>query len=203
MYKIEDPFLKYLTAFLVMDFMGYFQHRLAHSLDWWWELHKIHHSAEKFNMITFYRTHVLESVPRAIIYGIAISIVGNWNSLIFYFALLELISMLVHSEIQYKWGWIEKYVLVSPRNHKIHHSVHPAHHNKNFGFTLIIWDRIFGTWHEPKDGESIEIGLIDNPFNKLNPLADLLLAYKNSIWALLKIRKPPALRGVTASGKAV
>ncbi len=179
--RIESPFLKYLFAFLVLDFLGYFQHRLAHSWGWWWELHKIHHSAEKFNMVTYYRTHVLESIPRAVILGIALSITGDLASLIFYYALLELISLFVHSEVQYKWGWLEKYLLVSPRNHKIHHSIDPKHHDKNFGFTLIVWDRLFGTFYEPRDGEAIEIGLRNNPFNKSNPVADLLLAYRNCL----------------------
>ena len=188
MHSIDSVFLQYLTAFLVMDFMGYLQHRLAHSWGWWWELHKIHHSAEKLNMITFTRTHILESIPRGILYGIAISITGHWSSFIFYFAILEFISMLVHSEILYSWGWIGKYILISPRIHKIHHSKDPEHHDKNFGFTLVLWDRIFGTFYQPKDGQEIEIGLVDNPFNKSNPVSDFLLAYKNSLKAMFEIK---------------
>ena len=183
-HRIDSPVLQYLAAFLVMDFMGYVQHRLAHSWGWWWELHKIHHSAETFNMITAYRTHILESLPRSVVYGIAISITGSWQSFVFYAALLEFINLILHSEIQYKWGWLENY-LVTPRNHKNHHSVHPEHHNKNFGFTLIVWDRMLGTWHKPRDGEHIQIGLHENPYNNTNPMFDLLTACRNSLRKIL------------------
>jgi sterol desaturase/sphingolipid hydroxylase (fatty acid hydroxylase superfamily) len=178
--RIDNVALQYLVAFLVLDFLGYLQHRMAHSWDWWWELHRIHHSAESFNMITAYRTHVLENLPRAVVYGIALSITGNLNAFVFYAALLEFVNLLVHSEIQYKWGWLEE-ILVTPRNHKVHHSTSPRHHDKNFGFTLILWDRLFGTFYRPREDEEIEIGLEDNPFNKGNPISDLLLAYRNSV----------------------
>ena len=192
--SIEPPWLRYLAAFLLMDFMGYFQHRLAHSWGWWWELHKIHHSAEHFNAVTGYRTHVLESLPRAVLYGLVISVTGSWNAFVGYMGLLLFHNLLVHSRLQYSWGWLEYNLLVSPRNHRIHHSTDPAHHNRNFGFALIVWDRLFGTWHPPQEDNDVRIGLVDNPFNRTNPVTDLLISTKNSVAALLGLNPPTAPR---------
>jgi hypothetical protein len=35
--------------------------------------------------------------------------------------------------------------LQSRAHHQLHHSVNPAHFDKNFGFALAIWDWAFGT----------------------------------------------------------
>jgi len=184
--RLDSPALQYVAAFLILDFLGYAQHRMAHAWGWWWELHKIHHSAQSFNMITAYRTHVLEAVPRSIVYGLALAVTGDLNAFVFYAVLLEFVNLVLHSDMQYRWGWLEN-VLVTPRNHRIHHSTEARHHDKNFGFTLIVWDRLFGTFYRPRDDEEIRIGLVDNPFNKSNPLYDLLAAYRNCVRRLFNL----------------
>ena len=52
-------------------------------------------------------------------------------------------------------------VLVTPDMHRVHHSVHRAEHDSNYGFALSIWDRIFATYvPQPKDGhDAMQIGL--------------------------------------------
>ncbi len=38
---------------------------------------------------------------------------------------------------------------VAPQSHRIHHSVDPRHHAKNFGVVFSFWDRLMGTqWHD-------------------------------------------------------
>jgi sterol desaturase/sphingolipid hydroxylase (fatty acid hydroxylase superfamily) len=43
----------------------------------------------------------------------------------------------------------------------VHHSVYRAEHDSNYGFSLSIWDRFFGTYvAQPKDGhDDMTIGL--------------------------------------------
>jgi hypothetical protein len=51
-------------------------------------------------------------------------------------------------------------ILHSPAHHQLHHSVDPAHHDKNFGFALSVWDWAFGTLVVPsKAREPIAIGV--------------------------------------------
>ena len=50
-------------------------------------------------------------------------------------------------------------VLHSPAHHLIHHSVEPAHHNRNLGYVLSVWDWAFGTLHLPKPGERPVLGI--------------------------------------------
>ena len=37
------------------------------------------------------------------------------------------------------------YVLVSPQYHRVHHSAHAEHFNKNFGAFTPLWDILFGS----------------------------------------------------------
>ena len=42
--------LLYVIAFLVMDFGGYWYHRISHTVNYFWNLHIIHHSSEEYNL---------------------------------------------------------------------------------------------------------------------------------------------------------
>ena len=57
---------------------------------------------------------------------------------------------LQHSGINSDWGFIGKYIFLSPQAHRIHHSNLDCHVDKNFGHILVIFDRVFGTWYEVK-----------------------------------------------------
>ena len=52
-------------------------------------------------------------------------------------------------------------VLVTPDMHRVHHSVHRDQHDSNYGFSLSIWDRAFGTYiAQPREGhDDMDIGL--------------------------------------------
>ena len=52
-------------------------------------------------------------------------------------------------------------VLVTPDMHRVHHSVLPAETNSNFGFNLVWWDRLLGTYRaEPTLGhDAMRIGV--------------------------------------------
>lgn len=45
--------------------------------------------------------------------------------------------------------------------HRVHHSARPEETNRNFGFNLPWWDRLFGTYRDqPRDGHAgMTIGL--------------------------------------------
>ena len=54
-----------------------------------------------------------------------------------------------------------RWLIVTPDMHRIHHSWHTAEHNRNFGFNLTWWDRLFGTYlAQPRDGQhAMTLGL--------------------------------------------
>ncbi|CAB0013209.1 unnamed protein product, partial [Nesidiocoris tenuis] len=73
----------------------------------------------------------------------------------------------LHTETVRSLGPLE-WVLSTPRHHRVHHGSTLKCLDKNYGGTLIIWDRLFGTFaEEPK--EEIIYGLVMNQ-PSFNPL---------------------------------
>lgn len=48
--EVEATWGVWLVAFIVMDFAGYWNHRLSHHINIFWNQHVIHHSSEEFNL---------------------------------------------------------------------------------------------------------------------------------------------------------
>lgn len=147
-----------LVLFLVNDFSRYWLHRLMHAVPFLWRFHRVHHSAEVLNPLTFYRVHPLENLLFGLRYalvtgfvtalfiryfgaGIGIVEFMGVNVLVFLFLITG--SNLRHSHIPLSYGrHLEKWV-ISPYQHQLHHSRQYTH--TNFGSSLAVWDRLFGT----------------------------------------------------------
>lgn len=180
-------FLFTIFIFILDDFSKYWVHRWMHKWPILWALHKVHHSAEVLTPLTVYRTHPLEGIVFTIrgtfTQGISISsfifFFGNSVDLLtvlganlFLFLFNTAGSNLRHSHIGIRyWSWLE-YILISPAQHQLHHSIDIAHHDKNFGAALAIWDYVFGSLHHSEEIENLHLGIgtDDKNFNKLSTL---------------------------------
>jgi len=147
-----------ITLFLVNDFSRYWLHRFLHLSSLLWRFHRVHHSAEVLNPLTFYRVHIIENILFGIRYALVTGLITAL--FIYYFGagikaieivgvnLLTMLFMLIgsnlrHSHIPLRFGdKIEKWI-ISPFQHQLHHSKEYTH--TNFGSSLAIWDRFFGT----------------------------------------------------------
>ncbi len=178
---------KFFFMLLVGDFKNYIRHYLLHYFGWAWQLHSFHHSAQQFTMLTYLRSHAAETVLTTFLDLFPFIIFGaNFETIAAVYLTREAHQYLIHSQLSSSWGFVGKYILVSPLAHRIHHSVDPLHYGKNLGNTFIFWDRLFGTYYMPATNASIEIGLPNNPYNKSNFLYDYFLCYFNSLKALFR-----------------
>ena len=50
LFSIQNHWITYVIAFVVIDFYGYWTHRWAHQINFFWNKHVIHHSSEEFNL---------------------------------------------------------------------------------------------------------------------------------------------------------
>ena len=182
-YAVSKSFVVFsytATVFLLDDLTKYVVHRWMHKFPVLWALHKVHHTAEQLTPITIFRTHPLEgivfSLRSAFTQGIAISsffyLFGSSVSLmtvlganVLVFAFNVCGSNLRHSHIGIRyWNWLE-YVLISPAQHQLHHSIAEEHYDKNFGATLAIWDWIFGSLHHSIETDELVLGVKDKDVN--------------------------------------
>ena len=183
--QLESPLAQFFLMLVIQDFVEYWRHRLAHRISWWWQLHKVHHSATEFNVITVARSHPLEIAFSSIITYIPLSLIGlDVETFLLIKILYSLQGKLQHSMIHWRWGWVGKYLFISPVDHRIHHSCEKVHWDKNFGHITPLWDRLFGTWY---DGDVIndEINVTANHYNKNGIISDLIMGQMDFLKYLL------------------
>ncbi len=140
-----------LTLATVLQLLAYelaywFSHFLFHKVPALWEFHKVHHSAEVMTTFTELRQHPVEIIAFMNLIGLATGIAFgvltyafgpgvkpftllNGNILLMMF--LMTYGHLRHSHIWIPFTGVAGRILQSPAHHQLHHSVDPAHFDKN------------------------------------------------------------------------
>ena len=153
--------LQVVFYFLVYTFFDYWTHRLDHTPRFW-PLHRYHHSASDFGVITAGRQHPAAFTGLFVV-NLPMAILGAPADVMIYVNVLVVgIGFLIHSKIDANWGWIGRWVIQSPNHHRLHHKLDMSHPTGHFAVAP-IWDRLFGTWYGDADA-SIPIG-VDTPYN--------------------------------------
>ncbi|MET0276109.1 MAG: sterol desaturase family protein [Acidimicrobiia bacterium] len=138
------PRVAAIVAILVlMDGCNWFVHLMNHRVRMLWRFHELHHSQEDMSVLTVFRTHPLIHVSHllAVIPGIVLFANGalSVSMLVGYGAIVAF----AHSNTNLGFGPLER-IFVSPNFHRIHHRL-DGRQDVNLGFTLTIWDQMFGT----------------------------------------------------------
>ncbi len=151
------PFVVQLLAyFYLATFFDYWTHRIDHSRIFW-PLHRFHHSAREFAVVTSVRQHPAAFTP-IIVVNLPMAILGAPPEVMIYVNVLVVgIGFLIHSKIDSDWGWFGRYVIQSPVHHRLHHKLDMSTPTGHFGMAP-IWDRLFGTWYGTAD-QSLPIGV--------------------------------------------
>jgi sterol desaturase/sphingolipid hydroxylase (fatty acid hydroxylase superfamily) len=155
--------LKGLLAFLALDCLIYWQHRLLH-IEPFWRLHLMHHADLDLDASSGLRFHPLEIVFSMALKMLAILLIGAPAIAVLAFeAALNATSMFNHANLRLPAPldrWL-RLALVTPDMHRVHHSTIRRETDSNFGFNLPWWDRLFGTYRaQPERGhDGMAIGL--------------------------------------------
>jgi sterol desaturase/sphingolipid hydroxylase (fatty acid hydroxylase superfamily) len=130
-------------AIVALDLAIWAQHVATHHVPWLWRLHRVHHADVDYDLTTGSRFHPLE--------------------IVLFEVLLSSAAMFNHGNIRLPLvlDRVLRWAIVTPDMHRVHHSVHMDEANRNFGFNLPWWDRLFGTYRsQPRAGhEGMGIGL--------------------------------------------
>jgi sterol desaturase/sphingolipid hydroxylase (fatty acid hydroxylase superfamily) len=170
--KIDLPaWSEVLIAILILDLAIWAQHLITHKIAILWRLHRVHHADRDIDVTTAIRFHPLEiALSMLLKIGIVYLLGPSALAIILFEMLLNGTAMFNHANIRLPPGVdrIVRLILVTPDMHRVHHSVIRAEHDSNYGFSLSIWDRLFGTYvAQPDKGhDGMTIGLEwqdDNP----------------------------------------
>jgi len=136
--------LQSAVLFLVYSLFDYWSHRLDHTR-LFWPLHRFHHAADDFSVLTAARTHpaVFTAVIGTTLPGV---LVGAAPEALADVGLVVMaLRLVIHSRIESDFGWAGRWIVQSPRHHRLHHCMNRI--PVNLGL-LPVWDRLFGTWRE-------------------------------------------------------
>ena len=167
--SIENQWLSILIAFIVLDFTGYWMHRLSHRVNIFWNRHIIHHSSEEFNLSCALRQSVSHAFKFSAILMIPAAVMGIEKEIFIILAPIHLFMQFwYHTRLIDKMGFLE-YVIVTPSHHRVHHAINPEYIDKNYGQILIIWDKIFNTFQVELENIKPVYGVL-RPVSTWNPL---------------------------------
>jgi len=178
--ELESSLSLYLIAFICIDFASYWNHRLNHKINVFWNIHVIHHSSEEFNLACALRQSISGLLGYGALFLIPAAILGVPAAIISVLAPLHLFGQFwYHTRHIGKLGWLE-YILVTPSQHRVHHAINPIYIDKNLSAIFCVWDRMFGTFQEELDEEAPVYGVL-KPVQSWNPI---LINFQH-FWAIL------------------
>lgn len=152
---------QFVLMAVVAEFGSYWYHYLAHTRQWMWRLHAIHHSAPRLYFLNAPRFHPLDRIISNLPESLPFIILGTNEQTIALFATYNaIVGLLQHCNVDLRLG-VLNYVFSLSELHRWHHSKRIEESDTNFGSNLIIWDLVFGTYFNPKDRHVDEIGLLN------------------------------------------
>jgi alkylglycerol monooxygenase len=140
--------LPWLVAFVGVDFLYYWWHRLSHEVNVLWAAHVVHHQSEDYNLAVGLRQSVLTSWT-ALPFYLPLALLGV-PTLVFAIvhALSTLYQFWIHTQLVGKFRGPLDWIFNLPSHHRVHHAINTPYLDKNYGATLVVWDRLFGTYAE-------------------------------------------------------
>jgi len=175
---VEQPALQFLMAFVLIDFSRYWLHRAHHRVPWLWTFHRVHHMTENLDATAGLRMHLVDFVQLAFLPVLLFSTVldvSSWAGWVLPAALAvgAVFDAFQHANLAWNpkhpvaavWGRL----LNHPHFHAWHHTRDGHRCDGNYGNTLVIWDKMFGSEvtgealpeaYGLEDGQALENGVL-------------------------------------------
>ncbi|MBV6505974.1 MAG: hypothetical protein ILNGONEN_01541 [Syntrophorhabdaceae bacterium] len=178
----ERSITGWVVLFFGVDFFYYWFHRMSHEMNAPWAAHIVHHQSEEFNLAVALRQGTLQSSFSWIFY-LPLAIIGFPPVMFLTMSAFNtLYQFWIHTRAIDKLGPLE-WVLNTPSHHRVHHGRNPKYLDKNHAGTLIVWDRMFGTFQTEE--EEVVYGVTE-PLNSWNPVW-ANLQYWTKLWREMKM----------------
>lgn len=140
----------WLLCFLGVDFFYYWFHRVSHESNLPWGAHIVHHSSEEYNLSVALRQGALQSLWSFPFY-LPLAWLG-FPPLVFLAcsSFDTLYQFWIHTRTVKSLGPLE-WVLNTPSHHRVHHGCDAKYIDRNYAGTLIVWDRMFGSFQREEE----------------------------------------------------
>ncbi|MGB7288303.1 MAG: sterol desaturase family protein [Salaquimonas sp.] len=159
-----------LIAFFFDDLRYYCYHRIAHRVRWVWAEHVNHHSSQHYNLSTALRQSWTGHFTGMFVLQVPMVLLGFHPAFIaFVYGFNLVYQFWIHTETIRKLPWVIELIFNTPSHHRVHHATNPRYLDSNYAGTLIIWDRMFGTFVEELEEDQPRYGIVKN-IGTFNPV---------------------------------
>lgn len=145
----QPVWVQAIQIYLLVDFIGYWTHRLFHRGKWW-PFHAVHHSSEDLDWLGSLRVHPVNDLCNKLAQVTPVLLMGYNPAVTLSTApLLTLYAIFIHANVNWDFGPLRS-VIATPVFHRWHHSREREAWDKNFAGLFPIWDLLFRTYYMPK-----------------------------------------------------
>ena len=151
-----------IVLYIAVDFAYYFFHLASHRIRWFWCAHVTHHSSERLNFSTAMRQNATNIFNGGWLVYVPLALLGFnpvWIGMCY--ALNLVYQFFIHSTLVPKLHPAIEFIFNTPSHHRAHHGRNPRYIDRNYAGTLIVWDRLFGTFVEESKDEPPEYGIVN------------------------------------------
>ncbi|WP_443972128.1 sterol desaturase family protein [Sphingobium sp. CR28] len=154
LWAMHLPFVVQVALVVVLiEFGQYWMHRLMHNWTPFWLTHAPHHHITQLNAMKGAVGNPIE------LFLISLSVVALFDlpqaALFCGFNVLTVVSTFAHANVRSNPPLFYSFFFTTIRHHSLHHSTDYESTRCNYGNSLILLDRLFGTYRE---GESTIVG---------------------------------------------
>ncbi|XOV94744.1 MAG: sterol desaturase family protein [Bacteroidota bacterium] len=167
LFNIPVTWWSVLLLYLGVDLCYYWAHRLSHEVNIMWGGHVVHHQSEDYNFSVALRQGSFQKFWTLWFY-LPLAFFGfDTVTFLLINALNTVYQFWIHTETIGKLPKPIEWIFNTPSHHRVHHGRNPKYIDKNHAGSLIIWDKMFGTFQEE---EERPIYGITKPVNSWNPV---------------------------------
>jgi len=150
----------FALCFVIDDFRYYWYHRIAHEVRWFWSSHINHHSSQHYNLSTALRQTWTSELMLSFLFRVPLVLMGFDPVMVAFVGGINLIYQFwIHTELIDRMpAWFEA-VFNTPSHHRVHHAVNTRYLDANYAGTLIIWDKMFGSFVPERADDAPRYGL--------------------------------------------
>jgi sterol desaturase/sphingolipid hydroxylase (fatty acid hydroxylase superfamily) len=175
--------LAFGLSLLALDGAVYAQHRALHAVPLLWRLHAPHHAEVDLDASSGLRFHPGEFVfSLAWKSAAAIALGAPPEAVLVFEIVLNGFALFTHANIRLP-RWLEAIlapVVFTPRAHRLHHDRARGATSGNYGFSLILWDRLFASRLRGPEPEALGLHSVQ-PAAAADLAAMLALPLKGSV----------------------
>ncbi len=190
---IPNNWLTWTLLFILVDLMYYWFHRASHEVNFLWNTaHVVHHQSEDYNLSVALRQSSFGGVFSMVFY-LPLALLGfNAYAFLTVKGLNLIYQFWIHTEaIEKLPKWFE-YLFNTPSHHRVHHGRNPKYIDKNHAGTLMIWDRMFGTFQKEEERPTYGVTKPTNTWNPIwnnvFPIIEMIKQVKNTQGFVNKIK---------------